>query len=342
MEATWDRQNLGAFEPDKRPPIVLARVAFAVAVASAAVAVARPIVVGSGVDLSWSRIAAVALGVAGILASLAALYLVATRGLRGRALALAALGLAAAGPVVAIVYAASHDGTLRLDRIWHEYFDPTIFRAVVPDIAHAAANTMKASVIGMAIAIGVGLVVATFSLSPRRVVRLPAMAYVDVTRCVPLVLMAYMVAFGLAAIGLVLGVIAGVATTLAIIYSGYIAEIFRAGIQSLPRSQVDGARGLGMTRGGAMVSVVLPQAIRVVIPPLMNDFIALVKDSAVVFLVFGVTPQTRDMFTAASQDSSSTFSATPFTVAALGYLIILIPLTRLVGVAERRLRRGLA
>ena len=77
------------------------------------------------------------------------------------------------------------------------------------------------------------------------------------------------------------------------------------------------------------------------IPPLMNEFIALIKDTAIAYYVAGVTVATRDMFTAAQSFASSTFSPTPFIGASIGYLIITIPLTRLVGRVERRLRSGL-
>jgi ABC-type amino acid transport system permease subunit len=90
-----------------------------------------------------------------------------------------------------------------------------------------------------------------------------------------------------------------------------------------------------------MMAVVIPQAFRAVIPPLMNEFIALIKDTALVFIIVGVTVATRDIYTAAQAFASESFSPTPFIGASIGYLIITIPLTRLVGYAERRLRAGL-
>ncbi len=111
--------------------------------------------------------------------------------------------------------------------------------------------------------------------------------------------------------------------SLVLVYSAYVAEVYRAGIDSVHRSQSDGARSLGLSQGQSMRYVVLPQAIRRVIPPLLNDFIGLQKDTALIGLL-GLVEVAR----AAEQYASSTFNFTGYTMAALLFIAITIPLAR--------------
>jgi ABC-type amino acid transport system permease subunit len=120
----------------------------------------------------------------------------------------------------------------------------------------------------------------------------------------------------------------------------YAAEVFRAGIQSIERGQMEAARSLGMSYTQAMRYAIVPQAVRRVIPPLMNEFVILIKDTALV-VVLGLTASEYDIFTLAREGQSATFNATFFTVAAIAYLIVTLPLIRLVNAAEKRLRSGL-
>jgi polar amino acid transport system permease protein len=344
MSTISSELSLGPFAPDEQSPIPLAWGALGLAITTAFLAAARPVIehLGTSTHLAGMRLPTILGGVVAALVGLAAFYRVSTQGLRGRGLAIAAVGIGVSAALTAVVYGSIADGSLRLGRFFSLYFDLHLLRAIVPDLARGAVNTLKAAFLGEMIAIVVGLIIATFRISRRPVVRMPAVAYIDVVRGLPIVVLAYLISFGLPAIGITLGTLAAVIVTLSINASAYVAEIFRAGIQSLPRGQMDAARSLGMTQGAAMTSVVIPQAVRAVIPPLMNEFIALIKDTAIVFLILGVTPATRDMFSAAQAFASSTFSPTPFIGASIGYLIITIPLTRLVGLAERRLRTGLA
>ena len=344
MAITSVDHRLGPFAPDQRAPGGLARAAFAAGVVAAAVVVIRPIGenVDQSLDLSWIRLPGILVGVAAVCISLLAFYRVSTRGLRGRVLSLAGLALGAIAALTAVVYAATVDGNLRLGQFAHYYLNLHILREITPDLGRGALNTIKAAFLAELIAVAAGLIIATFRMSNRWIVRLPAVVFIDVVRGLPLIVVVSLVAFGLPTIGITLGTLATVVTALVINASAYIAEIFRAGIQSLPRGQMDAARSLGMTQGAAMTSVVIPQAFRSVIPPLMNEFIALIKDTAIAYIIVGVTYGTRDMFTAAQAFAGSTFSPSPFIGASIGYLIITIPLTRLVGGAERRLRAGLA
>jgi His/Glu/Gln/Arg/opine family amino acid ABC transporter permease subunit len=336
-------QKFGPFAPDQRAPIPIARGALWLGVAALVLAVVRPVVenVQPRSDLAWMRLPGMVAGILAVAVSLVALYRVSTEGLRGRGLALIGAWLGAVAVLIVIVYAATVDGNLRLARFFHYYFNLHILRVITPDLARGAVNTVKAAFLAEVIAVAAGLIIATLRMSKRTMIRLPAVWYIDVVRGLPLIVMGSLVAYGLPAVGITLGTFAVVVTALVINAAAYVAEIFRAGIQSLPRGQMDAARSLGMTQGAAMTSVVIPQAFRAVIPPLMNEFIALIKDTAIIFAIAGVTVGNRDIYTAAQAGAGSTFSPTPFIGASIGYLIITIPLSRFFGRAERRLRAGL-
>jgi ABC-type amino acid transport system permease subunit len=120
----------------------------------------------------------------------------------------------------------------------------------------------------------------------------------------------------------------------------YSAEVFRAGVHSIERGQMEAARGLGMSYLQAMRHAILPQAVRRVIPPLMNEFVILIKDTSLV-IVLGLTESQRDLMSVAKVGFGDTFNATFYVATAIGYLCVSLPLIRLVNVVERRLRSGL-
>jgi polar amino acid transport system permease protein len=157
--------------------------------------------------------------------------------------------------------------------------------------------------------------------------RLVAVAYTDLFRGIPLILVLYMIGFGVPGLGLPFvsylpDVIYGV-ISLVLVYSAYVAEVYRAGIESVHESQNSAARSLGLTRWQSLRFVVLPQAIRRVIPPLLNDFIGLQKDTALVS-VLGSVEAAR----AAQIYSASEFNYASYAVAAFLFVLITIPLAR--------------
>jgi polar amino acid transport system permease protein len=159
-------------------------------------------------------------------------------------------------------------------------------------------------------------------------VRLLATVWVDLFRGVPTVLLVYLIGFGIPALELeglptdpvVLG---GIALMLS--YSGYVSEVYRAGINSIHRGQTDAALSVGLTQSQTMRHVVLPQAIRRVAPPLLNDFVALQKDVALISII---GPQ--EAFRVAQIFQGENFNYTPIIAAALLYLAITVPLARVV------------
>jgi polar amino acid transport system permease protein len=175
-----------------------------------------------------------------------------------------------------------------------------------------------------------GLVVAVIRLSTGPVLvplRILATVYVDVARGVPLVLFIFMIGFGAPALRLTVvsdqsAAVYGVAA-LVLSYSAYVSEVYRAGISAVHRSQVAAARSLGLSQWAALRHVILPQAVRNVIPPLLNDFISLQKDTALVGLLGAIEANK-----AAEIYGETVFNYSSYVVAAILFLILTIPLAR--------------
>ena len=209
------------------------------------------------------------------------------------------------------------------------FFDIQYGKEVFPTVLKGLWINLQLTVVG-GIAIGIiamGLALMRTTKSPALTpFRFLATAYVDIFRGAPLILIILLVGFGVPALRLqgvssnviVLGTIAVVLT-----YSAYVAEVIRSGILSIHPSQRAAARSLGLTSGQTMRFVVLPQALRRVVPPLLNDFVSLLKDTGLVSIL-GVTDAVR----AAQINASRTFNYTPYVVAAILFLLITIPMTR--------------
>jgi polar amino acid transport system permease protein len=170
-------------------------------------------------------------------------------------------------------------------------------------------------------------------------IRLLAAAYTDLFRGIPTVLVIYALGLGAPALqiqGIPKSPFFWAVVSLVLVYTAYVAEVYRAGIESVHESQVAAARSLGLTRWQSTRYVVLPQAVRRIIPPLLNDFLGLQKDTALVALV-GVV----EAFRQGQIDSSATFNFTPFLATAFYFVLITIPLARLIDwlVARDRRRR---
>jgi polar amino acid transport system permease protein len=156
--------------------------------------------------------------------------------------------------------------------------------------------------------------------------RFLATAYVDIFRGIPLLLVILLIGFGLPALrieGLTNSVLILGTTAVVLTYSAYVSEVLRSGILSIHPSQRAAARSLGLSSSQTMRHVVLPQAVKRVVPPLLNDLVALIKDTGLVSIL-GVTDAVR----AAQIASSRTFNYTPYVIAAILFLLITIPLTR--------------
>jgi polar amino acid transport system permease protein len=209
------------------------------------------------------------------------------------------------------------------------FFDWGYFKDSLPEIARAFKLNVKIFCIAEVFILVFALLVAVIRSLPGPVffpLRLLAIAYADFFRGVPTILVIAILGFGAPALGLksvptsttFWGIVA-----LVLVYTAYVSEVYRAGIESVHPSQEAAARSLGLTRGQALRFVIVPQAVRRVIPPLLNDFIGLQKDTALVGFLGAV-----EAFNQSQIDASATFNYTPYLAAALLFVAITIPLAR--------------
>jgi polar amino acid transport system permease protein len=227
--------------------------------------------------------------------------------------------------------------------ITENFFDLEVLRGTWPTILVVAAkNTALYTVIAFAGGLLVGLLLALMKLSPVAPYRWVSTGYIEFFRGLPALLVIFAFAFavpiafdwrppgGNAGAGLV---------GLIVVSAAYIAETLRAGIQAVPKGQVEAAKSLGMNPLWATSSIVLPQAFRIVIPPLTNEFVIIIKDTSLLFIA-GMAASQRELTTFARDSVSESVNSTPLLAAAVMYLIITLPLTRLVARLERRTQRA--
>ena len=220
------------------------------------------------------------------------------------------------------------------------FFNGEIFRESLREIAPKLLVNIEMFLIAEVFILVFGLAIAILRSLPGPVffpVRLLSIVYTDFFRGVPTILIIYLLGFGVPALGLS-GVpnspfFWGVAS-LVLVYSAYVSEVYRAGIESIHPSQEAAARSLGLTRPQALRFVIVPQAVRRVIPPLLNDFIGLQKDTALVALIGPV-----EAFRQSQIEVASTFNYTPYLVTALLFILLTIPLARFTDSLVARQRR---
>jgi polar amino acid transport system permease protein len=236
------------------------------------------------------------------------------------------------------------------DRVRETFFDQETFAEAFPRVLRAFVLDLKIFLVCAPLIVIFGMAIA-LARSVRSPVlfplRLGATLYVDIVRGVPILLWLFLIGFGGAGlinkrsvgfgpfeVGTLL-FLGGLA--LVIVYSAYVAEVFRAGIESVHESQRSGARSLGLTTWQSNRYVILPQAVRRVVPPLMNDFISLQKDVALVS-VLGPAEALRR----ADVLQDRLFNFTPFVVAAVLFLCVSIPLTRTADYLLAKERRAMS
>jgi polar amino acid transport system substrate-binding protein len=206
-----------------------------------------------------------------------------------------------------------------------QYFD------YLPLLGRGALVTLELSVIAMALAVVTGLNLALARLYAPRLPRALSTAYIESIRGTPLLIQLFLIFYGLPHIGIRLSPMLAAVIGLALNYSAYEAENYRAGIQSIPRTQMEAALALGMTRVQALRYVIVPQAMKLVIPPVTNDFIALLKDSSLVSVITMV-----ELTKAYSQLASIHYDYLGIgLLAAAMYFLIGLPFVRLARWAEK-------
>jgi polar amino acid transport system permease protein len=224
--------------------------------------------------------------------------------------------------------------------VQQDFFDAGVFWRYLPVIAGAFVTNIQLFLLAEVLVLGLGLLVAVVRSLSGPVffpLRLLAIAYADIFRGLPSILIIFVLGFGVPALGL-----PGVpndqffwaAVSLTLVYTAYVSEVYRAGIESIHPSQAAAARSLGLTQAQALRHVVIPQAVRRVIPPLLNDFIGLQKDTVLVSYI-GVV----EAFRTANIEQASLFNYTPYLALSAVYLVMTVPLTRLTDYLVARDRR---
>lgn len=211
-------------------------------------------------------------------------------------------------------------------------FEWPVFLEALPSLAKGMVNTVRIAGWAALLALLLGLVGGLCRVSRRRWLNLPALVYVTIMRAVPVLVTLMFLYYGLPSAGLLLDATTVGVLGLALTSGAYTSEVLRAGIQSIDRGQMRAARALGMSYGLAMRRIVLPQALRRVLPPLTSELITLVKNTALVSTI-AISELLR-----AGTDfmvwKANTFS--PFAGVALGYLLLTLPLIGLNAWLERR------
>ncbi len=228
-----------------------------------------------------------------------------------------------------------------VNKVVESFFSLTGFKDSFGTVSEGFWLNVKLMLAAEAIVLVVALGIAVIRSLPGPVMaplRIVALIYTDVFRGIPLILVIFIVGLGLPALQLDFiseqSVFTYGVVSLVLVYSAYVAEVYRAGIESVHPSQLAGARSLGLSQLQSMRFVVLPQAVRRVVPPLLNDFIGLQKDTALVGLL-GLVEVAR----AAENYASSTFNFTGYTMAALLFIAVTIPLARVTDWLIERDRR---
>ena len=230
------------------------------------------------------------------------------------------------------------------ETVKHSFFNAGEARDSFPLVASAFLLNVKMFLIAEVFILIFALLIAILRGLPGPVffpLRALAIVYTDLFRGIPTILVVYLLGFGMPGLNLtgiptdpvIWGVVA-----LVLVYSAYVSEVYRAGIESIHPSQEAAARSLGLSRSQALRHVILPQAVRRVIPPLLNDFIGLQKDTALVSVLGAV-----DALQQANINSAADFNYTPYLVAAFFFVLITIPLARFTDwliLRERRRRQA--
>jgi polar amino acid transport system permease protein len=234
--------------------------------------------------------------------------------------------------VIALVFALAPGSSIVAERFfsWEHLKQSLVGTISTPSIVGAFWLNIQIFMVSEVLILVLALVIAVVRGIPGPVffpLRAVAVGYTDFFRGVPLILVLYMIGFGVPGLGLkyissasdvTYGIVA-----LVLVYSAYVAEVYRAGIESVHESQIAAARSLGLSRWQSLRFVVLPQAVRRVIPPLLNDFIGLQKDTALIS-VLGPIEAAR----AAQIYGSSQFNYSSYVVAAVLFVLMTIPLAR--------------
>ncbi|MGW2954513.1 amino acid ABC transporter permease [Streptomyces eurythermus] len=230
-------------------------------------------------------------------------------------------------------------------RLQNQFAQADIAEQMFPDvITLALKNTVLYTLSGFVVGLVLGMVIALMRLSSVGPYRWLAGVYIEIFRGLPALLIFIFVgvAVPLAFPGTEIpgGTYGKVALALGLVSAAYMAETIRAGIQAVPKGQMEAARSLGFSPAKAMISIIIPQAFRIILPPLTNELVLLFKDSSLV-LFLGVTLEERELSKFGRDLASTTANSTPILVAGLCYLLVTIPLSFVVRRMETKAQEAI-
>lgn len=211
------------------------------------------------------------------------------------------------------------------------FFNQRVFVQSLPLLLTGLWITILLGAVSIVLGMAGGLAMALLRLYAVRPLRSVTVAYIDVFRAMPLLVLLVIVYYALPFVGIRLSPFLSAVTALSLVSSAYSAEIFRAGIEAVPEGQFEAAKSLGLRPWPTMLKVILPQAVRIVVPPLTSNSINVMKDTALASVV-----AMPDLLKQATQAQALAANPTPLIAAAVIYLILLLPLVRLVGGLEKR------
>ncbi|HYB09081.1 MAG TPA: amino acid ABC transporter permease [Alphaproteobacteria bacterium] len=206
----------------------------------------------------------------------------------------------------------------------------------MPQLLVAALGTLEMTALAYVLGATVGLLIALAGHSPRRFLSAPARFYVEIVRGTPALTQLFLIYFGLASVGIAIPAFETAVLGLGLNYAAYMAEVYRAGIEAIHRGQREAAQSIGMTHGQTMRHIVLPQAVRVILPPMANYAISLLKDTSVASLISAPELMLR------ARDLSSEYYMPMqlYLIAGTIYFVMAFPLSRAVRRLERVLGKG--
>ncbi len=215
------------------------------------------------------------------------------------------------------------------------FFRSDPYRDIIAFLPDGILVTFQVTVESIVLALIIGLFTGLGRLSKNRVINGIASLYVEVIRGIPLLVQLFYIYFALGRFVNVPAMWSAV-IAMAVCYGAYMGEIFRAGIESIPKGQMEAARSLGMSHSQAMTHVILPQAVKTILPPVGNEFVALLKDSSLVSIL-----AVSDLLRRGREFASETFTYfETYTMVALIYLIITLFFSKLISIMEDRISAG--
>ncbi|MCC4241519.1 amino acid ABC transporter permease [Thalassospira povalilytica] len=219
--------------------------------------------------------------------------------------------------------------------LFSTFFNIPVLVASLPQLLNGLLVTIGIGVTSIIAGLIGGLFLAVLRLYAGPVTNTLVRGYIDVFRSIPLLVLLIIVYYALPFVGIRLSPFFSAVTALTLVSAAYTAEIFRAGIEAIPKGQFEASAALGLSNRYTMTDVILPQAIRIVIPPLTNNCINVLKDTALASVV-----AMPDLLKQATQAQALSANPTPLIGAAVVYLILLLPMVRFVARLEKRFSRG--